>query len=425
MAKIKSILSSNTFSLAVVTTASLLLYLLYSSVSEFATFYYDDTGSYFLAADEFMQGNIDSLRTPVYPLLCRFAVWLSAPYALRIISIVQEICFLLSITALYLAIRAFKANKAVSIIATSAYALCPILFSYSNLIFTESLSITSTIFLIYSLSKTVYGKRIHTYGIISIVLLFFMIMLRPFFICFIPGTAIVILYALYKCHNTRKNFILLCTSAVIAVSALTTYCYWYYSAYGKFAFSNVYELNRDMAMYNWGMTSYPNGLNYYIYHSPTDINGDSLTIYEAWKWQPSEEYRTMCDSTYEKHKVRYIKNKIIEFHESLYLSYSNSPKRIAPLYYITRLFYISLSQIYLFVILFAIIELYAFFRGKKNIVISIALVSFVTASVFTSIWGADGQYTRLMIPMAPCLFAMLAIFASHFTHSSIKPDATQ
>ena len=66
-----------------------------------------------------------------------------------------------------------------------------------------------------------------------------MIMLRPFFVCFIPVAAIVLLYSLYVNRSNIRHTIAIATSSAIVAVALPGYCTWYYSAFGKFGFSCV------------------------------------------------------------------------------------------------------------------------------------------------------------------------------------------
>lgn len=406
--------------LATIILASFVLYLLYSCRDNFAVYFYDDSGSFLLAADVFLKGEIDFLRTPVYPLLCRLAVWISAPNALRIISVFQEIIFLASIIAIFNALITLKISKNITFVVTTAYALCPILFLYSNIIFSESLAISCTSFLICTLSHVWRCKRATSMAITSITLLLLMIMLKPFFLCFSPGVAIIIIYSLIKNRHNHRHLSAIIVAGFIAVSALSAYCYAYYVSYGKFALSCVYELNRNLELYKWRLNDYPQGINYYIYHSPTDLNGDSISFTTAWKWQPTNEYREKCNSIYEKNKIRYIKNKIIDYHTSLYYNYTYTPKHIAILYYISRLIRVTVAQINIFLIVFLIIEFYLAIKYRRNIVFSFTLASFVAATIFTTIWGADEQYDRLMIPMAPCLFVMAAVLANRFRFSIKK-----
>ena len=403
--------------LAVIVIASFALYLIHSAENGFSVAYYDDSGSFFIASDVILRGEIDFLRTPLYPLICHFAAWLSAPHALRIISIMQEAVFLCSIVAIYFAITTLKISRRTALIITAAYALCPILYLYSNLIFSESLSISFVSFLLCTLAKTLFGKHKLSMGIATILLMLIMIMLKPFFICFTPGVAIVLGYSLYRNWQNRRFVYSLSVTAALATSAIAGYYYVYYKTYGKLAMSCVYELNRDVAMYDYGMIKYAEGINYYIYTSPTDRNGDVLTIAEAWMWQPTDGFCAKCDKTYEENKTRYIKNKILDFHKSFYLSYASAKFNTPCLYYTTRLFKILFHQIYLFVIVFALLEAYVAIRQRKNIIFSFVTTSFVAATIFTSIWGAYGDYTRLMIPMMPCLYVMFAIFISRFNFS--------
>ena len=406
--------------LALTILASLALYLLYAAYDGFATYFYDDSGSFLIAGDVFLSGEIDYLRTPVYPLLCRLALWISAPHAMHIVSAFQEIVFLTSIAAIFYALIALDIRKSIIYVVTAAYALCPILFLYSRSILSESLAISCTAYLICTLSHVWRGIRPTTMAVASIALFLLMIMLKPFFLCFAPGVAIIIIYSLIKKRNDSRHIAAILVSGFLALAALSSYCYAYYAKYGKFALSCVYELNRDMTLYKCGITDYPQGINYYKYHSPTDINGDSISFSTAWKWQPTKEYLEKCNNIYESNKVRYIINKVIDYHYFLYYTYTYSPTHIATLYYTSRLIRVTVAQINIFLLAFLLIELYLAIKYRKNIVFSFALASFVAATIFTTIWGADEQYDRLMIPMAPCLFVMLALFANRFTINKMR-----
>ena len=285
--------------------ASLLFYIYLSALNGFKIGFFDDSGSYFLAADVFMRGEIDFLRTPLYPLICRFAAWLSAPNAFTIIAVMQEAVFLCSIVAIFNAIATLGISRRIALFITSAYALCPVLFLYSNLIFTESLAISFSAFFVCTIANTLFGKHQLAAAVTMPPLLFLMIMLRPFFVCFIPVAAIVLLYSLYvNRHNIRHAVAIASASACVAF-ALLGYCSWYYSTFGKFAFSCVYELNRCNSLYYSNFMDSVEGLTYYSYTSQPDINGDSISINLAWRWKPSDSYRKECEKVYEQQSALY------------------------------------------------------------------------------------------------------------------------
>ena len=400
--------------------ASLLFYIYLSALNGFKIGFFDDSGSYFLAADVFMRGEIDFLRTPLYPLICRFAAWLSAPNAFTIIAVMQEAVFLCSIVAIFNAIATLGISRRIALFITSAYALCPVLFLYSNLIFTESLAISFSAFFVCTIANTLFGKHQLAAAVTMPPLLFLMIMLRPFFVCFIPVAAIVLLYSLYvNRHNIRHAVAIASASACVAF-ALLGYCSWYYSTFGKFAFSCVYELNRCNSLYYGDFMDSVEGFTYYSYTSQPDINGDSISINLAWRWKPSDSYRKECEKVYEQNKVRYIKNKVIDFHQALYHDFFYANRHIPILYYFGRLIVVNLAQICMFILLFIAIEALYIKQRSPLTIISGSMATICIATIFTSIWGAYADYGRLMMPMMPCLFVMAAIFLNRFTISPFK-----
>ena len=210
------------------------------------------------------------------------------------------------------------------------------------------------------------------------------------------------------------------TSSAIVAVALLGYCTWYYNTFGKFGFSSVYELNRCVFLnyFNYGKPS--EGITYYNYTSPPDINGDSITMLISWRWKPSDSYRAECKKIYEQKKIRYIKDKVIELHRALYHEFFYAKKHITLLYYCGRLFVISLAQICMFVLLFIAVEAFYLKRRSPLSIMSGSMAAICIATVFTSIWGAYADYGRLVMPMMPCLFVMAAIFLSRFTISPLK-----
>ena len=162
------------------------------------------------------------------------------------------------------------------------------------------------------------------------------------------------------------------------------------------------------------------GITYHSYTSQPDINGDNISINLAWQWKPSENYRKECEKVYEQNKVRYIKNKVIELHRALYHEFFYVNRHVPILYYFGRLIVVNLAQICIFILLFIAIEALYLKQRSPLTIISGSLATICIATIFTSIWGADADYGRLMMPMVPCLFVMAAIFLSRFKISPSK-----
>ncbi len=416
MISISKLLQSEKLCLMIILIMGVLTYT-YISMPNFGIGVYDDSGSNFFAGENILKGNIDYLRTPVYPLICCFFAWISADYALRMIVVLQLFIFFSSAIPLYFSLKHLTKRTGLSFIITAIYTCFPTFLIYTNLIFTESLAISSTTYLIYFLTAIVFGSHKARSCSAAIILFLFMVMLRPFFICFAPGVAIVILYALYK-NKTNKNFVKTTfISGAIALASVVSYCTAYYVSYGKFSFTCVYELNRNLALSKMHLTGPSQGIEMFSFDTKPDINGKSLHIKEAWVWNPTKEYIEECDKAYSENFTRYVKNKIIEFHSSLFMTLDTKIPNSTASYYINLFSHLRIYYIYFLIFAFLLLEVYLLYRDKSNVIISFALITIAVASIFTAIWGADEQYVRIITPMLPCVFVMIGIMFCRFAIS--------
>ena len=413
MTKIKKLLHSERFVLSMIIIIGLALNVARMAAIGFQIGVYDDSGSYFTSGDVFASGNIDHLRTPVYPLLCHFLASISAPHTFKIIVILQLLVYLSSALPMYYAVSRLTRRKRFAAIATALYTWSPMFGGYIHLILTESFAISCTTYLIALLTAITLSRHKIAATIGTAVFLVFMIMLRPFFVCFIPAVAIVMIYAMINRLRNRLYVIANIASMIGIALALGGYMAAYNRAYGSYSFSCVYELNRCLALKKLELIPTIESLNYFGYATKGDINDDVIFMPESWVWQPSQQYRDMCEKIYNDNFVTYTKAKIFDFLYSFVLFYTgemNSPV-------LESLFHMRISYFYLFTVLFILLELYYLFWRKSCVVISAALALIFVGGVFTAIWGADSQFVRIMTPMLPCVFVMAPIFLSRFSFS--------
>ena len=418
MTKIKKLLHSQRFVLSMIIIIGLALNVARMASTGFQIGVYDDSGSYFTSGDVFASGHIDHLRTPVYPLLCHFLASISAQHTYEIIVILQLLVYLSSALPMYYAVSRLTRRKRFAAVATALYTWSPMFGGYIHLIFTESFAISCTTYLIALLTAIVLGRHKIAATICTAIFIVFMIMLRPYFVCFVPAVALVMIYALIKSLHNRRYIIASIASIIGIASALGGYMAAYNRTYGSYSFSCVYELNRCLALKKLGLIPTIESLNYFGYATKGDINGDVIFMPESWVWQPSDQYRDMCEKIYNDNFVTYTKAKIFDFLYSFVHFYTGEMNSQV----LESLFHMRMSYFYVFAILFILLELYFLFWRKSCVIISAALALIFVGGVFTAIWGADSQFVRIMTPMMPCVFVMVPIFLSRFSISIDNVD---
>ncbi len=100
---------------------------------------------------DFLTGNIDRYRLPVYPLLIDICAKLFGDNYLNAVCIVQLLVSLLSLVALYFALRKLTCRSYVYLPVLVLYGLSNAVFGWDKIILTESLSLSLTVFMIFGL----------------------------------------------------------------------------------------------------------------------------------------------------------------------------------------------------------------------------------------------------------------------------------
>ena len=104
-----------------------------------------DTEYYILAGQNFLDGKIDCLRTPVYPLLCQAFIKLFGIEGLpTAMTIFQSLIYLISLVSLQHIANYTIKNKTIRFITLTFYILC-IAPGWCNEVLTESLCISGCV----------------------------------------------------------------------------------------------------------------------------------------------------------------------------------------------------------------------------------------------------------------------------------------
>ena len=368
-----------------------------------------DTGTYLFAGRSLFSGTLDELRTPVYPALCQIFTLGKYFNGLYLLSAFQILVFFASVPYLYKAVALLTQRKTVKCLCTCIYAWNLPIISYTAYIVTESLTISSVVFLAYMLICIILGKASRSICIAMPLLMLFMIMLRPFCICFVPIGLLAYAYAYHK--KTLKHTAAALSSTLIATIIVLGYCAEHKRLFGKFALSNVSSINRAQVMIKNGMISGPFLSEYFpSYNRIIELQSpDSIRHILCWRVEHAKRCMEKADSVYAHNLLRYTTSRISAFDMSLGEHFPSCPHRVSG-DYLHHVQCISLAQVYLVLAIMILVQAILLFKRRSGQAVVGTLMSIAcVATIATTLWAsADNNFARLMMPMFPCLCLLFA-----------------
>lgn len=208
-------------------------------------FFSSDSISYFSASDVILSGNVDIVRTPVYPAIIGFFRLLCGDtFMFPYLFFFQYIVFLFSAVLLSRIALRFINNLRAAFWTTAIYLLLPSYISFNLALLTESLSISLMIFLVWFVTRQYPNPPSILDNIFVGLVLILMIFLRPIFLYLLP---VLLFYYILLLIRFRKNFI--ASFAVFFVGILFTcgclkiYKDKIHSEYGISTITNISILN--------------------------------------------------------------------------------------------------------------------------------------------------------------------------------------
>ena len=134
-----------------------LIYILLISIF-FQIKIYDNAPEYLMTSDSysyainydknFLKGEVDSARTPVYPYFIKVIKKIGGEEnLLKTIALVQKILFVITVILFYYCIQLITNNKIIKSIFTLIFAICPNIILWNVTILTESLALFEIVFL--------------------------------------------------------------------------------------------------------------------------------------------------------------------------------------------------------------------------------------------------------------------------------------
>lgn len=350
-----------------------------------------DSDTYIHAGERFFAGDIDQARTPVYPVICHLALCLGNA-GMYLIALLQALVFILSIKWLYkTAQMIFTEHNVVTFIVVALYAWNIAVVHYVLMIMTESLSLSCVVLLFMLIVKGIKEKFTVKDALIMTSLYVVMLFLRPFFICFAP---LLMLYFIFARKNFGRGAIATFWAGLAIVGACYVgYCAAFNARYGVFTTSSVPDINLNAQLYEAGLLESP------IWEADTVVMvRDHALNREVLMANRKAWFVHMCEESLL--SARQLYPKIVLSHGGMMCQ----PLSLQ----------ISAGMLYLITLAFAIVTFVRWRRFKADVRIETLMLLSIIVTVVTSVWGAFGIYTRLMLPCYTALCIVLGYFFARF-----------
>lgn len=382
-----------------------------------------DTESYLQAGEKLFNGNLDVLRTPVYPVICHIVDMLTPSSFYVTITIIQAFVFFVSVFCFYRISTSLIGRRSVAFWCSFFYALWPGFNTWVFLAITESLSCSFVVIYFYYL---VVGTKRPSFGnaFMQVVMLLLVLFIRPSFIYVVPITLLYWLYLFVRERNVKVavNFL----GVLLCLFAYLSYCYEFKKQFGVFATSSVSTVNVGMrlvgntqllertAVKNVEMQKYISDID--TCQKAFQINHLSNHFIDRYGL---DNYSKIISETVKKHKKEiariYIEGLLPAIKSPVFTyewlrPYDNTIK--ARLYRVTTTLIlipnITCGMLALLLVLCVLFLLKRMLCERRVFVLSLFTWAMAFGGVSVAIIGADADYGRLCLPAIP--FATLLAF---------------
>lgn len=386
---------------------------LYAFIYQFRQeLFYVDTKSYFDAYNIIKNGNIDDLRTPVYPIFIGIIHdIIGASYCNKAIMLIQMIIFIVSVHYFHKIALLLKDYK-ISYWLTFAYGVIPIVNLWSTVILTESLAISGSVFYLYYTIYTLKEDN-NKAAWLSTFWMLILILLKPA-LTYILLVSFFVFIISYKNKVPYKNTILKGIIGCIIVSfVFCGYCIEMKRLYGTFTPSGVSIINKYMIKKELGIIDIKSiekrdkEIAYDIKNIEKSMSGDddfskALFILNKYGCKRMNEIIKSEDESF----ISSLKG----LDKRIFLSSKNSYNvvGIPPIISINFINPNMGTFFLLLIITFFIIILYTYKTKRTPNIITLFFL-FASGNITVSIIGAPEDYGRLFLPSYPAVLLLTGI----------------
>lgn len=373
-----------------------------------------DTKYYFLAGEKFWNGEIDCLRTPIYPLLLKILqVLFGSTHIYASITIFQSFVYLLSLISMRRVIGLTIHNTKLQLVLLFFYVSC-IAPGWCNELTTESLSISGCIIITDLVFSIIYRPSIIKVITCHIVLLI-LVFLRPTFILFFAIFPIIWLNQMWVVPQ-RKIYLIALTLTICSIACFVGYGKFYERQYGKFGVSTTFVFNKIYDAHRGGYWD-PNAVDNIVskqWIETIDNNYDGTYDYTYRLITESPDVLSYinngCDEMILKHKQEHLRYRISLFASSFdkrLLAAVNTHTAFSSILFVFSLFLsFPLSLFYLIVVISSIAIGINVLKKRRIPIIAFFIIITILAQTVGIVLTTSDAYERVLLPIYP-LFVIL------------------
>lgn len=374
-----------------------------------------DVQYYFLAGEHFWNGQIDCLRTPVYPLLLKmFGVWFGDRGGVAAVIILQSVVYLLSVASLRSILQKVCKNSLVQTLTALLYVVC-VAPGWCNEMMTESLSISGCVIVADMLCRYIQ-KPSYQLSIGVFLLTLVLVFLRPTFV-FLFAILPFVWLVLWIRNNRRAMQFTSLFLTIICICAYWGYCKAYEKEYGIFTSSisfvcnDIYNLQRSAAWNTDKITD--TQVRRFMSNIEDDIN--YAPIYEAVSSNPQclpmiaqacKEMKHGSDKRLLRHQIEITTTSFNKrFNASV-----NTHTPLSAILFVTSLFLALPLSFFYGIVVLSCLALAWHILNKRYIPLTAAVLILVTLAQCVGILlFASEAHERLLLPVYPLFLIILGM----------------
>lgn len=385
-----------------------------------------DTPSYISAASLIFQGIPDVGRTPVYPIFIGIVKYIFGNYWDNALSLIQYFIFLISAIYLYKVAKRLGASTRLAFWLVFLYIDNPGLIPFPIFFLTECLAMTGIIFLSYSVVRILPRPKSSVDTVWPVFWLFILVFLRPALLYLIPLVALLFAYLIFTRKLDKRSIIITSVGFLVVIGSLIAYQRAITKRY------NIHTISCVSLNNNYCTIRYSGCIDHTLAEDPqlreiiksTYSSRDKFsielasseydTIVEKCGLAPLDQYETAIIKKYPKDYVWAILDRWYSKGASFYMI-----QEIPMMGYLhfLNIFIPNMGTYNLLLVLYGIFIILLIKRTKKIPVMELFLYLICCGLLFTTIIGAQAEYTRLNAPAMPAFFL---IMTSLFIHLRIK-----
>lgn len=371
-----------------------------------------DVPYYFLAGEHLWNGELDCLRTPVYPLLLKlFSVCFGDKGGIVGIIILQSVVYLISVASLKSITTQVIKNQKIQYAVMLLYVLC-VAPGWCNEMLTESLSISGCV-IITDLIARYIKKSTYSLSFAIALLSIILVFLRPSFIflfAILPFLWIVL-------WIRKKQRLLQSISLILMLLCATSYfayCKAYEKEYGVFTSSisfvcnDIYNLKRS-GVWNIEKVSNPhtkqlfaqieNSINYEPTYREIDNNHKSLPALV----EGCNEMMVGNEKILREHQIKITATSF----DKRFSAGVNTHTPLSAVLFASSLFLALPLSLFYSIVVISLLALMVYFIQKRSIpLIATVIILFTAAQCIGIVLYASEAHERLLLPVYP-LFLIL------------------